>query len=178
MRIRVDEIPDSGRFLHFHWNEDRLNEFLVPDDPVQMELARPINVRLEIQKRPDHIHIQGTIEGALRLSCHRCLTDFVWPLNEEVDTLLLTEQTGEEEEVELEAEDLEYDFFDGEVIEIDQLVAEQIFLALPYKVLCSEMCRGLCPQCGTNLNEASCNCANETKNSPFATLEKIKKQLP
>lgn len=178
MRIRVDEIPDSGRILHFHWDEGRLRQFLPPDDPFELRLPHPVNVDLEIQKRTDHIRIQGSISGSLQLSCHRCLSPFMWTLEENVDVYLIEEERApREEEVELDVEDIDYEFFDGEVIEIDDLVAEQIFLAIPLKVLCSETCLGLCPRCGANLNEESCRCTRGVKHSPFAKLEAIKERL-
>ncbi len=180
MRIRVDEIPDSGRFLHLHWDESWLNEFLPPEDPFELELLRPLNVDLEIHKRPDHIRIEGTIETVLQVACHRCLKTFPWPLQEKIDLFLMEEEPSlqEEDEMELDAEELEYEFFDGEIIAIDQLIVEQIFLALPYKILCKENCSGLCPGCGMNLNEESCQCDRKGKRSPFAKLEVVRDQLP
>ncbi|MCK8601916.1 YceD family protein [Desulfoferrobacter suflitae] len=178
MRVRVDEIPESGRFLHFHWGQNRLKQYMQPDDPFAMELVRPVNVDLEIHKRPDHIRIIGSIESILRLTCHRCLDDFQWLLREQVDVFLVEDKNlPQDEEKELEVDELEYEFFDGEIIELDQLVAEQIFLALPYKVLCSESCKGLCQNCGANLNQAACSCRRSTKTSPFAGLEQMKEQL-
>lgn len=179
MRIRVDEIPESGRFIHLHWDENWLNRFLPPDDPTPVSLSRPLNVDMEIQKHRDHIRILGTIAGVLRLVCHRCLEEFERPLEESVDLILVKEEkTGEEEETELDVEDLDYRFFDGEVIEIDELVAEQIFLTLPFKVLCSEGCLGLCPRCGANLNEGGCRCERSPEGSPFGRLKTIRSQLP
>jgi uncharacterized protein len=179
MRIRVDEIPDAGRFLHFHWDESQLSRFLPPDDPFEPRLDRPVNVDLEINKQPDHIRIRGSITGAVQVACHRCLSVFSRPLNEQVDIFLIPEERApEEEETELEADEMDYDFFDGEVIEIDELVAEQIFLSLPLKVLCSDTCRGLCPGCGANLNEEPCRCEKKSADSPFAKLEAVKARLP
>lgn len=179
MRIRVDEIPESGRFLHVHWDQDKLSQFLPPDDPFELELARPVNVDLEINKGADHIRIQGTIKGVLQAACHRCLKPFPLPLDETIDVFLMEEQKApEEEEVELEQEDLDYEFFDGEVIEVDQLIAEQIFLALPFKLLCSETCLGLCPRCGANLNDEPCRCEQKREDSPFSGLKMIKDRLP
>mgnify|MGYP005842871553 CR=1 FL=1 len=175
MRIRIDEIPDSGRFIHFHWDGERLKQFMPPDDPFEIELVKPVNVDMEIYKRPDHIRIVGAIRSVLSLACHRCLSEFERPLEEELDVFLVDAgKAPEEEELELETEELEYEFFDGEVIEIDRLVAEQIFLALPYKVLCSENCRGLCPRCGVNLNEEQCSCDQNLAAKPFAALREIK----
>jgi uncharacterized protein len=179
MRIRVDEIPESGRFIHLHWDEHRLNQFLPPNDPTPLKLSRPLNVDLEIQKQPDHIRVLGTIAGVLQLVCHRCLEAFERPLEESVDIILVQEEkTREEEETEFDVEDLDYRFFDGEVIEIDDLVAEQIFLTLPFKVLCSESCLGLCQRCGGNLNEGPCRCEKSVDDSPFGNLKAIRSRLP
>ena len=172
MRIRVDEIPESGRNLHFHWDQGRFSHFVPADDPFPIELVRPLNVNLEIHKEPDHIRITGSIHGVLKTACHRCLGTFARSLNETVDLYLVEgKEDLSEEEVELELEDLDYEFFDGEVIEIDRLVAEQVFLALPVKVLCSDDCRGLCPNCGANLNEGTCSCRKAASDSPFSILE-------
>jgi uncharacterized protein len=179
MRIRIDEIPDAGRFLHFHWDESRLNQFLPAEDPFELKLVRPVNVDLEINKRTDHIRVQGSIEGVVQVACHRCLKAFSRQLKETVDVFLISEErVPREEETELEPEEMDYEFFDGEVIEIDHLVAEQIFLSLPLKVLCSETCKGLCAGCGVNLNEEPCRCEGKGKDSPFAELEAIRTRLP
>lgn len=179
MRIRVDEIPESGRFVHLHWAQDRLSQFLPPDDPFEMKLVRPVNVDLEIQKRSDHIRVTGSIRGLLELACHRCLEPVQHELDEAVDLFLIEEAPSEEsEEADLEVEDLEYEFYDGEAIEVDQLIAEQIFLSLPHKVLCSDQCRGLCPRCGANINTEPCGCDREESLSPFAKLQALRGSLP
>ena len=80
MRIRVDEIPDAGRKLHLHWDHSRLVPFIPEDDPFELQLPRPIQVEMELQKHPDHVRILGEIQGRLQVSCHRCLAAFEWPL--------------------------------------------------------------------------------------------------
>jgi len=69
-------------------------------------------------------------------------------------------------------------FYDGEIIEIDQLVLEQVLLALPVKVLCSEACLGLCLHCGANLNDEPCMCRKQVQDSPFSKLDAIRQKLP
>lgn len=179
MRIRVDEIPESGRTLRFHWDQEKLSQFVPPDDPFQLKLVHSVNVVLTVNRRTDHIRIEGRIEGELEVMCHRCLKPFSYPLNEAVDVYLIEEdKAAEMDEKELESDELQYEFFDGEVIEVDQLVAEQIFLALPVKVLCSEDCKGICPGCGASLNEEECRCKADDKASPFAKLNALREKLP
>lgn len=179
MRIRVDEIPDAGRFLHFHWGDEQLRQHLLPDDPFDVRLARPLNVHLEVYRRPDHIRIEGRLLGTLGFTCHRCLKGFTESLDEAVNVFLYEQQKApEQEETQLARGELSYEFYDGEIIEIDQLVLEQVLLALPVKVLCSEACLGLCLHCGANLNDESCGCRKQVQDSPFSKLDAIRQKLP
>ena len=59
-------------------------------------------------------------------------------------------------------------------IDLGHLVMEQLHLALPMKPLCSETCKGLCPQCGTNLNTGSCNCDPRWEDPRLAALKALK----
>ncbi|MBC7357801.1 MAG: DUF177 domain-containing protein [Desulfacinum sp.] len=171
MKIRVDEIPEAGRFLHLHWTQERLEKMLPPNDPSGLHLRRPLNVDLEIQRRADHLEVTGTIAGVVSLLCDRCLEDYDWQLRRSVRILLFREDAGpSDEEVELDPEEMEYEFFDGEILEIDRMIAEEIFLELPFRSLCFEECKGLCPGCGANLNTEACACTRRDAASPFARL--------
>jgi len=179
MKVQVRKIPDSGVVLDIPWKEKELSPVLPRQDPSKLGLPHPVRVHMEIYKHGDHIRITGSLKGDLRLLCDRCLQPVEWTLEERIDVLLIDQKyapTGEE--IELGEEDLNYEFFEGEVIDIDRLIAEQIFLHLPLKVLCSPSCRGLCPVCGANLNYQDCGCAQAGKNSSFAVLEGFKAHPP
>ena len=62
----------------------------------------------------------------------------------------------------INAEDLEFSLYDGEEVEVSPLLREQLLLALPTRPLCQDECRGLCSQCGVNLNLKSCSCSAPT----------------
>jgi len=74
-------------------------------------------------------------------------------------------------EREVEAEDLETSYYRNDEIDLNELMREQFYLALPMKPLCSDNCLGLCTQCGTNLNMSTCDCAPGLDESPFAALK-------
>jgi uncharacterized protein len=79
--------------------------------------------------------------------------------------------------VQLGAEDIEAVGYDGEQIDLLAPVLEQVCLGLPAYPHCSSGCRGLCPQCGANLNTGACVCAAATgPRSPFAVLGTLKKK--
>ena len=181
MRVHVDEIPESGRFLHLHWGEDRFQRLLPPDDPLTIHFQRPVLVDLELHKRPDHIRVQGSIRAEFGLVCHRCLEIYPWQLEQPVDVFLVQPKKNEDqddEDPDQYDEESDYEFFDGEEIDVDLLVAGQILLSLPFKALCSEECKGICPRCGANLNLEPCRCSGKQVQSPFAALQAIKQRLP
>jgi uncharacterized protein len=62
------------------------------------------------------------------------------------------------------------------VIDLGEILREQVFLALPLKVLCDEGCRGLCPVCGAELQDDHCSCADKGRNRPFDVLKQLRKE--
>jgi uncharacterized protein len=79
-------------------------------------------------------------------------------------------------EEELTAEELDLDFYQGDVIDLEKYLREQILLMVPLKPLCAETCKGLCPRCGADLNHEPCRCEAEQTTSPLAAaLAKLKK---
>ena len=73
-------------------------------------------------------------------------------------------------EREVEEEDLETSYYRDDQIDLNELLREQFYLALPMKPLCREDCTGLCPQCGTNLNTGTCACAPQWEDPRLAPL--------
>ena len=72
-----------------------------------------------------------------------------------------------------ELSDSEVRGFVGGLEQVDDLVEEDLILDQPSKVLCSEECRGLCPMCGKDLNEGSCDCRRETVDPRLAALQQL-----
>jgi uncharacterized protein len=81
-----------------------------------------------------------------------------------------TENVGEGEK-EVEEDDLATAFYSDEQIDLGHLIMEQFQLALPMKPLCAEACRGLCPECGANLNRTDCGCTPKWEDPRLAALE-------
>jgi uncharacterized protein len=59
------------------------------------------------------------------------------------------------------------------VIEIDELVAEELLLAVPDQVLCDNNCKGLCPVCGVDRNSIDCECQTAEVDSRWAGLKQL-----
>jgi uncharacterized protein len=130
--------------------------------PVDQDAFRvQVSVRLafDIFKDGDQFHLVGRVQSTLGLACGRCLEEIAMPVDLPFDLLYLPhlENVGEGE-VEVEDDDLTTAYYRDEEIDLGQLVLEQLYLAVPMKPLCAESCKGLCPECGTNLNTSTCSC--------------------
>jgi uncharacterized protein len=173
LKVRVDELPDVGRVIHFHKAEAWLASLTENDR--ELTLARPVEVDLELIPEADSIKLKGHLQGALRLVCSRCLQKFVLDLDETIDlTLLRYLSVDAPHEIDLRPEDLDTEFFDGVTIDVDLIVAEQIFLALPQKPLCKTDCAGICSGCGADLNREACRCEKIDSISAFDALRSVK----
>ena len=122
---------------------------------------------LDLYADGTHAFASGTFKGYLTVACSRC----VGPVRIDLDEKLLVtfmppgEMPSEDAEAaedaegpEVREEDLDVFPFDGERIDLEPLFREQFVLAVPFAPLCREDCKGLCPQCGTDLNSGTCSC--------------------
>ena len=107
------------------------------------------------------------LDGAFpfKMPCSRCAKVTVHKMSTEICHTLVRQVENENNDDFLTVTDLRYD--------LDPLVREDILLSMPYKFLCVEDCKGLCPRCGKNLNEGPCSCKPETDPS----LEALKQLL-
>jgi uncharacterized protein len=133
-------------------------------------------VKLHATREGEEVLLRGRIDASVQLSCDRCLVDFAIPVTQSFDLLYLqlNKNRGAQEEHELSEDDLSISYFQGQFINLDDLVREQIQLALPMARLCQEDCRGFCQQCGANLNETQCSCKVEQIDPRWAALKGLK----
>jgi len=108
------------------------------------------------------VHVRGRLTTRVQVECGRCLERYAVPIEQELDLFYLPRERArpmdEEEEVELTDRDVVVSYYDGDRLDLGEVVREQVFLAVPLKRLCREECRGLCPTCGKNLNGGDCGC--------------------
>lgn len=148
-------------------------------DPSQqvLGLEGPLQVEVKVSKAADKFLVEGTLEGKVRIRCDRCLEAFGMELKSAFNVYLVVRPSGRfEEDLELLEEDMEVEFLDGETIDLDHVIREQIYLSVPMKCLCRSDCRGLCSQCGANLNVAPCSCKSGLRHAAFSKLENLKLQ--
>lgn len=157
-RIRKSYAPGT---VDFHSDEFR-----------QVE---PLEVRGTAELVDGQIRVTGTLHTRLEMVCARCLDPVTEEVSREFD-LFYRPMNGiaREEEVHLRRDDTEIGFFEGEGLFLTDVLAEQINLALPMKVICRSDCRGLCPHCGVNLNNEECRCEPHAGDARMAPLSRLR----
>lgn len=138
-------------------------------------VVAPVRVELEIHKDKDRFRLTGTAQTELELTCGRCLEAFRMPFESRLDVRYLpATELATEDEREVAEEDLDTSYYREDQIDLNELLREQFYLALPMKPLCRDDCAGLCAQCGTNLNTEACQCTSEWEDPRLAPLRELK----
>jgi len=139
------------------------------------QVVAPVRVDLEIHKDKDRFRLVGSAQTELELSCGRCLEPFRLPFDGAIDVRYLPiSELSAEAEREVAEEDLDTSYYRDDQIDLNVLLREQFYLALPMKPLCREPCAGLCPRCGTNLNTGTCQCTSQWEDPRLAPLRELK----
>ncbi len=155
--------------------EVEVRDEVAPDDPLWegtgLELREPLRFELKAQPVGDGVLVRGRISTGLMLECRRCLKEVPTEVDARVDLLYEPLQGEEEDELGGEVYPLPPR---GTELDLGPALREQLLLQVPDFVVCEEACRGLCPRCGTNLNETTCSCEPEEDESPWDALRKLK----
>jgi uncharacterized protein len=124
------------------------------------------------------LRLRGRVSTKLELQCARCLEPVLQDVNREFELLYrpLGVDAGRDELSVTDAE-AEIGYYQGEGILLEDILREQILLALPLKITCREDCMGLCPQCGKNLNQEQCSCAAPVEDPRWEALKGIRSRL-
>ncbi len=154
------EISDDGWFPH--------------DD---MTLAGTLDGHLSISKKSDaEALVTGRLQALVELPCDRCcrLVKTALSADFEYDCVVGKEDPHTGIDTECREEDCCRIYINEPVIDLGEILREQVYLALPVQVLCRQSCKGLCHQCGADLNNESCSCSSSDLSSPFAVLRQLK----
>jgi uncharacterized protein len=168
MRLELEKLEEEGgKFARVY----ETNE--LPLDS-EITLVEPAEVRGRIRRDGKEVELRGKLDTKLEVVCGRCLQPVQLPIATEFkERFVRAVSWAAEEQHELQAEDLNVAVFDGEGIELDDLVREELLLALPANVLCREDCRGLCPTCGIDRNLSDCQCESGEGDSRWQALKEL-----
>ena len=124
------------------------------------------------------LRLRGRLSVGLELPCARCLDPVQQEVEREFELLYrpLGVDAGRDEISVTDAE-AEIGYYQGDGILLEDALREQVLLALPLKVTCRADCRGLCPQCGKNLNQEQCSCSAPVEDPRWAALKDIRDRI-
>ena len=174
MKLRIDDITAEGRQLSFAEPEQEINHALARGSLREYFVKRPIQVSLSYYRAGTEIFVGGTLDAATTAECSRCTEEFDRPHHRSFRYVLAPKVMSDASEFALRAEDLEFSYYHGAEVDLSPLIREQVLLALSERPLCRDECRGLCSQCGANLNEGGCGCTVERATSRLAMLRNLK----
>jgi len=124
------------------------------------------------------IRLNGELATSIELACARCLEPVVRDVKRNFDLLYrpLGADAGREENA-VSGTESEISYYEGEGLLLEDVLREQVLLAVPLKAICRQDCKGFCPQCGANLNVAQCSCAEPVEDPRWMALKEIRSKL-
>jgi uncharacterized protein len=124
------------------------------------------------------IRLRGRLSAGLELQCARCLESVPQQVRRDFELMYrpLGADAGRDELSVTDAE-AEIGYYQGGGLLLEDVLREQVLLALPLKVTCKEDCKGLCPQCGKNLNQEQCSCSTAVEDPRWAALKDVRSRL-
>ena len=167
MRIELDKLEGSHtRFSHLY----EPGEFALDEEGVR--LTEPPEVQGSLTRSAHEVRLQGTLRARAEVDCDRCLKTVEVPVETKFEAKYVrADDYRATETAELQEDDLSFSVLQEEAVDIDELVREQLLLALPSRALCTDECKGLCPACGANLNAHPCACEKSVTDPRWDALK-------
>jgi len=124
------------------------------------------------------IRLRGTLSGSFETPCARCVEAVPIELSTDFDLLFrpigADSESGERS---ISAQETEIGYYQKDSLLLEDVLREQVLLALPVRTLCKSDCKGLCPRCGTNRNSQSCSCEEGPSDPRWEALAGLRSQI-
>ncbi|MDX1708277.1 MAG: DUF177 domain-containing protein [Desulfobacterales bacterium] len=177
--LHTEQIKDKEIFREFEARPQVLPIIAELVKNGTCEFRETLKIRIRAFRIRELYEVEGRFKTQIRIGCSRCLKNFDAPLASDFALTYTREVPGlmdvlDQKEVELKLEEVGLMYFHGEEIHLQQGIQEQVVMAIPLQPLCAEDCKGLCPRCGSDLNQKDCGCAPETRSNKFAVLKNLK----
>ncbi len=169
MQIELASLESSkGQFAHTY----EPGELKLLDD--RLSLRGPLKISGKVRRDGGKLRVVGHLGAQVAVECDRCLQLLDLAISRKFNLEYVTRAEYEAlQVVELTDEDLDLSVFDGEMIDVDEIVGEQLELAVPSQTICRETCKGFCGMCGVNLNLGKCSCQHSEVDPRWAELKKL-----
>ncbi|MCR4719330.1 MAG: DUF177 domain-containing protein [Firmicutes bacterium] len=136
----------------------------------EFEFSAPLKASGTITNNSKALELDMTVSGKANVHCARCASLIEISVNFPVKETLMRED-------EANSKDEEVILYQGKEIELDDIIVSNFLMNTSAKYLCSEECKGLCPHCGINLNEHTCDCDKDIIDPRWEKLAEIMKNM-
>jgi len=168
MRIEIDSDDDSGARFSETYERGELGF-----DESELRLIEPVTVKGQVLRKRGEVELRGELHTKAAIPCSRCLKEVERSIDLNFSERFATAAAWQgEEQHELSEDDLDLGVVD-EAVELNDLVKEEILLALPTHVLCDENCKGICPNCGADRNLTDCRCEMQQVDARWEKLKDL-----
>ncbi|TET18573.1 MAG: DUF177 domain-containing protein [Candidatus Cloacimonadota bacterium] len=138
------------------------------------KVQNPIECSIVLNRNDSVVTFSGTINFSLDLECARCFKHFNLKKTETAKAYYLSKESflnGAKDN--LSSKDVMTEYYEHECIDIGPVLYDTINLTIPIKSLCDKSCKGLCSECGENLNKKQCRCRKEKTDPRWEPLNKL-----
>ncbi|MFH1197626.1 MAG: DUF177 domain-containing protein [bacterium] len=160
--------------IKFNNFPDGVHEIMFDEPCSEIGLGEPFFDNVKVKCRMDKSHSQLVLNNELTVratfECDRCMKTFDIDLTNKFKLIYLCEPNLKSNE----EENLYFLSPDADKIDISEDVNQFALLTVPMKKLCSEDCKGLCPECGKDLNLEQCSCQKAEVNPVWDRLKDLK----
>jgi len=139
--------------------------FEMPQFSFEGDIIKPIGsceVVGVISSDSDMLIINAKIKADLEMICSRCLDTFIYPIDIDIEERFTTNSKSQDDEAIVVMDD---------VLDITEIVETSIISTFPIQRVCKDDCKGLCQECGCNLNYNKCSCNKENVDIRFEALK-------
>ena len=149
--------------------QEEISSDFIQFSPVVGQAEGPIQVQVVVTNTGEGYLVTGNLELEVSLKCSRCLKPIRTTLVASVEEEFFNQLPSEEDEVFWD----EVPLVEANEIDLTELIAESILMSVPMKAVCQEDCPGLCPTCGVDLAEETCDCLSPEIDIRLAPLSKL-----
>ncbi len=155
MIFRKEEIGDERLFFEVSKNSPWLTNISeITDDKGKVKLVSPVFFSVGVKKVDEQLWIVGKLSFELLEPCSRCLKPAQSKIKHNIDAFIpLPEKEN--------------------IIDVSDDMKEQVAIAMPERLICKGNCKGLCSDCGADLNEKPCACPKQKMDSKFEVLKQL-----
>jgi DUF177 domain-containing protein len=146
----------------------------LPELQVRQTAPLVVSGFAELSQATMEIRVSGHLATRMEITCDRCLETAPLSLDTDFGQLYRPASSSPEHgEVALVQVESEVGFYQGEGLELTDVVREEVVLQLPMQRVCREDCKGICPVCGQNRNQVECHCHQEPVDDRWAGLRNL-----